>query len=265
MALGLTFDALPVYMYSNRRQFLPNESHMDRIFDEDVLIIMRKGILRFCEDGVPVELHPGEYYIQRAGLHQTSPQKSDSPNYFFVHFHGEFSEKGKLPLRGTFKMETIQPIIDQFLLLGNDASKLEYYQLFYNLLFSLARQQANENLAERIKTYLLQNYKNDITLKTLCDHFFLTANQIIYVFKTAYGKTPHRYLLDYRLDKAADLLTSTLRPIGDISQYVGFENYPVFYSDFVEKYKVTPSEYRKIKQAKFFMPPPNERPNNRKL
>ena len=88
--LKLSFDELPHYIYSNNRQFFPGEYHMDRLFDEDVLILMRKGRLRFHEDGTLVKLNAGEYYIQRAGLYQQGLVPSDSPNYFFFHFHGIF-------------------------------------------------------------------------------------------------------------------------------------------------------------------------------
>ena len=255
MSVYLSFDVLPHYVYSNRRQFLPDEHHLERVFHEDILILMRKGVLRFSEDGVPYELHPGEYYIQRKGLTQTAPLKSDSPNYFFIHFHGTFSEHGTLPLRGTFKPDVIQPLIDAFNALGNDSSNLEYSKLFYSVLSHLARQQSEENPAEKIKLFILQNYKTSVTLESLSKQFFLSVNQIINIFRAAYGKTPHRYLMDYRLDKASDLLTSTLRPVNDIARQVGFDDYSVFYRAFQTKYDVSPSEYREIKQAKFFIPP----------
>ena len=60
--LGLSFNDLPHYIYSNHRQFHEHEHHIDRIFDEDVLILMRKGMLRFTENDEPIELHANEYY-----------------------------------------------------------------------------------------------------------------------------------------------------------------------------------------------------------
>lgn len=68
--LKLSFDELPHYLFSDNRQFLPEERHIDRLCGEDVLLLVRKGVLRFHEDGVLAELHAGEYYIQRAGLYQ---------------------------------------------------------------------------------------------------------------------------------------------------------------------------------------------------
>ena len=257
---GLDFNDLPHFIYANRRQFLPGEHHMNRVFDEDVLIVMRKGVLRFTEDGKKIELSAGEYYLQRAGLAQSGPTPSDIPNYYFVHFKGTFSENGKLPLRGNYRPEQIEPIIEALQALGNNAPRLEYERLFYNLLSELAKHQKDESMAEQIKLFLHKNYKDkSITTQTLADHFYLSANRVRDVFKNAYDKTPKAYLIEYRLDKARDLLVSTARTTADIADHVGFEDYSVFYRDFTAKYKISPSKYRLLKAPFYFTPPPNER------
>lgn len=257
--LGLSFNTLPHYVYGNDRQFIEHEHHMNRIFDEDVLLIMRKGTLRFTEDGVPVELHEGEYYLQRAHLKQTGEVESDLPNYFFFHFHGKFEEGGKLPIRGTFSMETIQPLLEGIAMLGFGAEKMEYERYFYAVLSELAKQQRNESVAENIRTFILKNYTKKISLEDVADHCYLSVNTVIETFKQTYGRTPHRYLTDCRLEKACELLVSTTRPITSICLDVGFEEYSVFYRAFSVKYKTSPAEYRKIRHAEFFIPPENER------
>ncbi|MBQ2887031.1 MAG: helix-turn-helix transcriptional regulator [Alphaproteobacteria bacterium] len=259
--IGLSFDNLPHYIYSNHRQFHTHEHHIDRIFNEDVLILMRKGILRFTEDGKDVELHANEYYIQRAGLHQAGLVESEKPNYFFIHFNGFFEENGDLPIRGTFQSKTIQPLLDKLMLLGLEASKIEYECLFYALLTDLAKQQRGETVAEKIRTYLLQNYKAEISLQDISNHCnYSSKNSIVNIFKKTYGKTPYRYLTDYRLERACEYLVSTRNSLSAIAYDVGFSDYTVFYRAFVEKYDISPKDYRAIKQEKFFIPPENERP-----
>lgn len=258
--IGLSFNDLPHYIYSNNRQFLPHEHHIDRIFDEDVLILVRKGILRFTENGIPIELHSNEYYLQRAGLHQYGNLESEKPNYFFIHFKGRFEENGKLPIKGTFQPAIIQPIIDAIMSLGIESSKLEYERLFYTLLTELAKQQRGKSMAEKIHAYILQNYAEQISLQDIseqCVH--LSKNSIVNIFKNTYGKTPYRYLIDYRLSRACEYLISSQRPLSYIANDVGFDDYTVFYRAFVDKYGISPKDYRAIKQAKFFIPPENER------
>ena len=259
--LGLSFNELPHYIYSNNRQFLAHEHHMDRLFNEDVLILMQKGILRFSENGQPIELHANEYYLQRAGLYQTGPLESETPNYFFIHFHGTFEDNGALPLQGTFRYESIKPILDSIIFLGIESPKIEYERLFYTLLSELAKQQRSETMAERIRTYLLRNYTAHISLQDISEQCcFLSKNRIIDIFRNTYGKTPYRYLTDYRLDKAREFLVSTKRPIAVIASDVGFDDYSVFFRAFYAKYGISPTDYREIKHAEFFIPPENERP-----
>ena len=51
--MKLSFDSLPQYLFSSPRQFFEGEHHMERYFDESVLILMRAGELCFEEDGEP--------------------------------------------------------------------------------------------------------------------------------------------------------------------------------------------------------------------
>lgn len=261
--IGLSFDKLPHYIYSNTRQFLAHEHHIDRHFNEDVLILMQKGILRFSENGHPIELHANEYYLQRAGLYQTGPLESEIPNYFFIHFHGEFEENGDLPLHGTFRYESINPILEEIVFLGIESPKIEYERLFYTLLSELAKQQRSETLAENIRTHLLRNYNVHITLNDISEYCSLSKNRVIDIFRNTYGKTPYRYLMDYRLDKAREFLVSTNRPITNIASDVGFDDYSVFFRAFYTKYGISPTDYREVKHAEFFIPPGDERSKNR--
>ena len=73
----LSSQTLPRFLFSHDRVFQPGEKHVTRICSEDVLLLMFSGVLRFVEDGVPVEVHGGEYYIQKRGLLQQGVVPSD--------------------------------------------------------------------------------------------------------------------------------------------------------------------------------------------
>ncbi len=242
--LKLSFDKLPTYINACERKFLPNEKHINRKYNKDVLILMHSGVLRFSEDGIPVELKAGEYYIQRAGLSQTGEIESDSPSYLYIHFLGEFSEDGTLPIRGKFSQDSIDKHIQSLKMLGIQASHLEYSASFYSILAALSREQKQVTDAEKLKTYLINNYQWDVPLKELATTISRSVNQAINIFKAAYGTTPHQYLMEYRLDKACELIMNTNKPINKISSYVGIKNYTIFYRMFQARYGISPSEYR---------------------
>lgn len=67
-------------------------------------------------------------------------------------------------------------------------------------------------------------------------------------FTQAMGVTFRRYLLQFRITKAQDLLTRSNRSVTDISQMVGFSDLPRFDKAFRELVGTSPSAYR-VSQA----------------
>ena len=95
MAYGLELDQHPIYVASSFKHFLPGEKHVTRICSEDVLIIMLHGTLYFNEDGKPVQVSKGQYYIQRRGLYQEGIIPSSDARYYYIHFIGSYSNTKK--------------------------------------------------------------------------------------------------------------------------------------------------------------------------
>lgn len=241
---NLSFERMPQYCFSANRQFEPGECHMQRLYKLSVLLLIRKGVLRFTEDGVPVEVGEGEYYIQKAGLMQEGPIPSDSPNYYFIHFKGHYCKAGALPIRGKFDIDKIQPIIEKLDRLGRAAERIEYECLFYTLLCALKKQLPQKTVTERLRTHILENFARDISLDELSRVALLSKNQTINVFKDTYGVTPHKYLVNFRLQKASELVLATNMSINEICFAVGFSEYSGFYKAFLKKYGASPQDYR---------------------
>ena len=240
--MKLSFEHLPKFIFSSGRKFYAGERHIERVIDESVLILMKKGELCFEEDGVPVRLKAHEYYIQRPNVYQTGKAASLSPEYYYVHFYGKYDETAGLPLRGTFNEADVNEYIERLETLGHNAPKLELHCAFYSLLLKLAGQSAN-TLAQKIKNYMIQNFDRPITLADLCSAFNFSKNHIIKVFGAQYHKSPYRFLTEYRLEKARQLLLTTNHSCEQIAAACGFETYSVFFKAFRSYYGVTPSRY----------------------
>ena len=107
LATKLNMSVVPKYEYSSFRTFFKDEHHISRICNENVLLIVFSGVLRFEEDGKEVEIGAGEFYIQKAGLVQTGIRKSDLPRYYYIHFtSAEFCDEG-LSLKGIAKRKGV--------------------------------------------------------------------------------------------------------------------------------------------------------------
>ena len=64
--------------------------------------------------------------------------------------------------------------------------------------------------------------------------------------KNILGVSPSWYIRDYRLKKAAEILSKEDMRINDLAEKVGFEDPNYFGKCFKEKYGVTPNKYSKI-------------------
>ena len=245
--MKLSFDILPQFICFSSREFYPGEHHIDRCINESVLLLMKSGVLNFEEDGVPVSIKKGEYYIQRPLIHQTGKEVSLSPNYYYIHFFGEYDEIG-LPLRGTFDMELIKKYIDELLVIWQDAPKMELNNNLYCILSALSKSESEKDTpAHDIKIYIIKNYNKSITLDNLCKQFNFSKNHLIRIFKQQYGKTPYQFLIEYQLEQARQLLLTTTRSCSQIAFFVGFEDYSVFYRAFTKRFKTPPTRYVQLR------------------
>lgn len=106
----------------------------------------------------------------------------------------------------------------------------------------------NNQVSDRMATflqYIALHYKDDITLEMLAKSANVSKSECLRCFKTTLQITPYKYLMEYRLSKAADLLKNTDKMIETISSDVGFSHVSHFGKCFREKTGLSPSEYRK--------------------
>lgn len=105
-------------------------------------------------------------------------------------------------------------------------------------------QAKNDHLAQEIKQYLIANYSKAITIDQLCDYFFCSRGTLLTHFKSKYNTTIHKFLLDYRLKKAAELLTNKKQTVKEIAYQCGFEDPNYFCKVFKKEYQCSPLEFK---------------------
>lgn len=104
-------------------------------------------------------------------------------------------------------------------------------------------------LYEKAVEYINQNYstiKGNHEIANALNYHEYYINRI---FKLKTGKTLHKYLVDLRLEKAANLLSDGILSVGEVAKNVGFYNADHFSKRFFEKYGMSPSLYKKEKGA----------------
>jgi len=104
-----------------------------------------------------------------------------------------------------------------------------------------------ENVDERVrkaKEYIERNYMHTIHLSELADLVCMNEDSFSRFFRQKTGRTPNRYLIDYRLGIAARMLMTTQMPVSEIGFSCGFNTLSHFNRLFRESKGCTPSEFR---------------------
>jgi AraC family transcriptional regulator len=96
------------------------------------------------------------------------------------------------------------------------------------------------------RDFLHSFYNEDKSLKSIASASSLSVPQLVRQFKAAFGVTPHRYLVNIRLQRAADLLRCTATPVTEIAASCGFENASAFSRVFKGMYGIQPGRYREL-------------------
>lgn len=244
----LDVHSLPRHIYSHYRTFVPGEKHITRHCGEDVLLLMFSGLLRFSEDGTPIEVKAGEYYIQRKGLYQQGIVASDSPHYYYIHFDGQWSIESGIPVRGTLPAEAAHLVKKLDDLCEMNASILARSALFYQLLSALPLSEPDtpqKRLAEAIRTELNNALTDGISLSELSAKLHFSPNYLIRVFREVYHQTPYEHLIHLRLEKAEMLARYSDLSMKAIAAECGFGQYVNLYKTFRKVRGISPGDLRK--------------------
>ena len=98
---------------------------------------------------------------------------------------------------------------------------------------------------EKVISYVEANYKDNISLEKIAKEIYYSPNYLGNAFKQETNQNFSRYLMEYRIRQAAQLLLDRNVKILDASMSVGYKNMSSFIKNFKSVFGVTPSEYRK--------------------
>lgn len=98
---------------------------------------------------------------------------------------------------------------------------------------------------QRLRDYIDAHLDDDLSLQTLADLISVHPTQVWRVFKTNLGISPHRYVLQRRLERARHLLARQSASIADIAAQTGFSSQSHLGTHFRREYGETPAGYRR--------------------
>jgi AraC family transcriptional regulator len=98
---------------------------------------------------------------------------------------------------------------------------------------------------QRVLDYIAANGHLDIKLDDLADVADMSRFHFARLFRLALGITPHRYLMDQRLQQAKALLRLDTRSVSEVAVETGFANAGHFARAFRRHVGVSPTEWKR--------------------
>jgi len=131
---------------------------------------------------------------------------------------------------------------------------------FKELLLNIIRNPVNKELIAYMQTLVKRsesslehvmemNYAYNLQLEAYAQLSNRSLSSFKRDFQEIYRTTPGRWLLQKRLQYASMLLTTTDKPVSDITLESGFENIAHFSRVFKEKFGISPLQYRKHQES----------------
>ncbi|WP_424767229.1 helix-turn-helix domain-containing protein [Paenibacillus sp. sgz302251] len=272
---------LPYFLESGVTLHEPGDQHPSRkhlgVFD---LIIIESGCLFVAEEEEQWSLTAGQTVLLLPDrYHYSVKPTEEQTRFYWVHFQalGEWQQSAQehvslnhdahyskfltTPYQLHLQKKWTLPYPEQAFRLmrtlnkaGGERQSSAFWtqqQTFEELLRMMDLRQNDSytspvvTLAEKAEAYIKNNYRSEITSKTMSDTLNFHYNYITRCMKQVYGMTPVEYLTKYRLEQAKLLLLKTEWPVAQIAQQVGFENVPYFSNCFTQQIGLPPSKFRK--------------------
>lgn len=201
--------------------------------------------------------HNKEYKLSRGNIFVIRPEEAtiyqaSSENPWFYRWVGFTSS---LDLSITLSKDVIYaPECDYLfrMMVGVETMNVakEYYicAKIFELLSLLSHNEETVNnsdsYVEMAKYYIETNYNCfDISISDIADNLNLDRCYFSTLFRKHVGKSPQDYLLDFRLNKAAEMLAIGTLKSGEVGKMCGYPNQFHFSKMFKQKFGVTPSQY----------------------
>lgn len=130
-----------------------------------------------------------------------------------------------------------------------------YMNLLLNNTFILIQKQLSASRStqaqvyvDKVKDYIYYHYFSIKNIDEIAEFAALNKVYLQKIFRRETGTTLWNYLTQFRLDKAAYLLSNSDIPIGDIDEMIGINSRQNFYLLFKKFYHMSPSEYKRTQK-----------------
>lgn len=110
---------------------------------------------------------------------------------------------------------------------------------------SVVRQNYQDELFEKIISYVESKLYEPLTIAEICQQFSLSRSSLQLLFKNSVNQSPKKYISDMKLERSCQMLRENKYTISEISLKLGYSSIHYFSNAFNQRYHISPSEYAK--------------------
>ena len=202
-----------------------------------------KGMLYAPEGEFPV--HGGQMFLIKPGEVNTYTADEKNPwDYIWIEFNGELASR----------LEEIKnPVIDcddtVFMNMWETRHREEFREEYvisnlFLLLPMLFDNRPEQGFALKIRSYILSNYMQDITVEGLAKNMGYSRQHISRVFKSEIGMTIQEFLIKTRLKYSKKMLKNGFS-VSETAYMCGYNDVFNFSKGFKSEFGVSPAIWRK--------------------
>lgn len=107
------------------------------------------------------------------------------------------------------------------------------------------RDSIKEEYVRKAIEFIAMNYSRKITVAEISGHVGLDRSYLYSLFNELLSTSPQKFLIDYRIEKACELMKNDSLTIGAIARSVGYDDPLLFSKTFKKNKFVSPRGYRK--------------------
>ena len=122
----------------------------------------------------------------------------------------------------------------------------EMYRISKNVLTAKNTTPVQDTAVNTAIRYIQENYAEPLDIDTICESVSFSKYYFCKLFKEHTGMTVHQYVVEYRINRAKELLSYSKLSISSIASSVGFHNTLTFSRQFKELVHMTPTRYREL-------------------
>lgn len=101
-----------------------------------------------------------------------------------------------------------------------------------------------DSRVQAVLDFMRINLHRNLSIDDLARSVELSRSRLFILFKTEVGTSPMQHLKTLRMQKAHELLKTSLLGVKEIAGKVGYNDDSHFMRDFKKTYRLTPSEHR---------------------